>query len=73
MIVEEARKVLRDNGYFVDNLWCIDDVKLRFKCDDETAQDILYKALTNDWVVEQIHFAIRELCEEENLVEVDEE
>jgi hypothetical protein len=73
MIVEEAKKVLRDNGYFVDNLWHIDDVKTRYKCDDETAQDILNGALTNGYIMEQINEAIIEACEDDELEEVDEE
>lgn len=73
MSVEEAKKVLRDNGYFTDNLWHIDDVQLRYKCDEETAQDILNNALTNEWVMEQIHYAIQTQCEEEQLEEVEED
>lgn len=47
--VEKARQVLRDNGYFVDNLWHVDDVKERYNCtDDEQAQEILYNALTKE-------------------------
>ena len=46
-------------GYFIDNLWHVDDVKLRYNCDDnEQAQDILDKALTNEYTLEQIWFAI---------------
>lgn len=71
MSVEEAKKVLKENGYYVDNLWCNEDVQYRYKCDNETAQDILNKALTNEWVMEQIHYAIGEVCEQEQLEEVE--
>jgi hypothetical protein len=56
--IEQAKKTLRDAGYFTDNLWHIDDVKLRYICDDETALEILDNALTNDATMEQIWFAI---------------
>ena len=56
--VEQARQILRENGYFVDNLWHIDDVKMRYKCEDEQAQYVLNSALTNEATVEQIQFTI---------------
>ena len=27
MTIEQAKEVLKENGYYVDNLWHIDDVK----------------------------------------------
>ena len=68
MTVEQAKKVLRDNGYFVDNLWHVDDVKLRYNCDDdEVAQDILDRALTNDATMEQVWFALNMVAQDEGL------
>lgn len=52
--IEKAKAILRDAGYFVDNLWTIRDVQDRFECDDNTAQDILNNALTNEYIIEQI-------------------
>jgi hypothetical protein len=63
--VEKAKKVLREAGYFTDNLWHVDDVKLRFQVfDDEDAQDILQHALVNDWTMEQIHYIINDIATE---------
>ena len=60
-LVIEAKKVLKENGYFVDNLWHVDDVKSKFKCDDDdVAQEILNQALTNEATMEQIWFSIGE-------------
>ena len=56
--VENAKKLLKANGYFVDNLWCVDDVKGKFDCTDEEAQGVLYGALQNDATMEQIWLAI---------------
>lgn len=56
--IDKARKTLRDAGYFVDNLWHIDDVKLKFQVSDDEAQEILEDVLTNEWIMENIHFAI---------------
>ena len=64
--IANAKEVLRKAGYFVDNLWHIDDVKLRYNCeDDNQAQDILNSALTNDATMEQIWFAIDYVAQNE--------
>jgi hypothetical protein len=62
--VENARKVLRDHGYFVDNLWHIQDVQANYmKASDEDAQKILNTALTNEATMEQISLAITDAIE----------
>lgn len=70
--INNAKEVLRQAGYFVDNLWHIQDVMLRYKCDEETAMEVLDSALTNDAIMEQIHFAIRLTAEDMELKEQDE-
>lgn len=63
--VEDAKKILEKNGYFVANLWHVDDVTAwAYDCDEDTAQDILYKALTNDYVMDTIWQAI-DACAED--------
>ena len=62
--VENAKKVLRENGYFVDNLWHIQDVQANYmKASDEDAQKILNMALTNEATMEQISLAITDAIE----------
>jgi hypothetical protein len=56
--IEKAKATLRDAGFFVGNLWHVDDVYGKFSCDAETAQEILEGALTNDATMQQIWFAI---------------
>ena len=65
--IEYAKKVLKAYGYFVDNLWKVEDVKDRYECDEDTAQYILEQALTNDGTMERIWIAIDIFAEEENL------
>ncbi len=63
-----AKQVLRDAGYFVDNLWHVDDVKDRYHCDDnEQAQDILSTALTNEATMQQIWFALDMAAQDDGL------
>jgi hypothetical protein len=56
--IEKAKALLKENGYQVDNLWCIEDVKSKFDCTDDEAYDVVYRALTNDATMEQIWLAI---------------
>lgn len=55
--IDEARATLREAGYFVDNLWHVDDVKEKFT--DDWKQEILLNALTSDSVMELIHEQIK--------------
>jgi len=64
MTIEEAKQVLENNGYFVDNLWHIQDVKSKSSgISDEDAMGVLEQALTNDWIMEQINVTIGDLVE----------
>lgn len=58
MTTEQAREVLRNAGYYVDNLWSIQDV------DDDSLTDnvkqlVLNMALTNEHIMEEIQYGIR--------------
>jgi hypothetical protein len=64
MTTEEARKFLEEQGYYTGNLWHVSNVQQVKKCSDAEALDVLQKALTNEWVVEQIQFAIKEFSED---------
>ena len=67
--IDKARQTLKQAGFFVDNLWTIHDVMDKYECTEEEAQEVLNKALTNDWVVEQVQFVIGEVAEFMNLKE----
>ena len=67
--IEEAKRILKESGYFVDNLWSVHDVQDKFKCTDEQAQEILNKSLTNEATMEQIQYSIKEFAELKGLKE----
>ncbi len=69
--MEEAIKLLRDNGYFVDNLWQTCDVTMNYDCTEEEAQEVLLKAFNNEDVYEQIWNAISYEAEYMKLKHVD--
>lgn len=53
--IENAREILKREGYFVNNLWHIDDVKTFYKCNDEQAMEVLDHVLNgNDCVTDSI-------------------
>ena len=61
MTTTEAKQVLRDNGYFVDNLWHIHDVYnvADGNIQKDQAMQVLSMALTNDATMEQIWMSIQ--------------
>ena len=53
--IDYAKDVLKENGYFVDNLWHIQDVQHFYKCDDAMAMRVLDHVLNgNDKVTYEI-------------------
>jgi hypothetical protein len=71
--VEQAQEFLKEQGYFTDNLWHIEDVKCNFKCTDEEAQEVLNDVLTNDYFFEQTNNTIADTAREKGLEEIEEE
>lgn len=61
MNTTEAKQVLRQAGYFIDNLWHIDDVKNASgsNLSTEQAMQVLSMALTNEATMEQIWLSIQ--------------
>lgn len=67
--IEQAKQVLRNAGYYVDSLWQIADVKGKFECTDEQAQDVLEIAFSNDATYSQIWESIDDAAKELGLSE----
>ena len=61
--IEEAREFLKSKGYYVDNLWTIDDVQSQYECTDEEAYTILDRTLQHEWTIENIFDMIDESAE----------
>lgn len=59
MTTEEAKQVLRDAGYYVDNLWSIHDVDRNgVDMTDDQKYEILDGVLQSEWICEQITSSI---------------
>ena len=53
--IDNAKKVLRDNGYFVDILWSVDDVwDERFDCSEKMAQEVLFRVFSKNSIADEI-------------------
>lgn len=61
-MVENAKKVLSEAGYFTDSLWHVADVTSVCKCDYGDAREVLNGALGNDETVSQINYAIKDIA-----------
>ena len=68
--VREARDFLTDQGYYVGNLWMIDDV-LEYELEHGTKPNlteaeailVLDRVLSSEWLTEQVFVSIREHIE----------
>jgi hypothetical protein len=59
--VNQAKAILKDAGYYVDNLWHIDDVKgyEDFTENDDEAYSVLDEVLQSERIIEEINSAIQ--------------
>jgi hypothetical protein len=67
MTIDDAKKILEEQGYYADNLWHIDDVTSSWECSDTDAYKVLEMALRNEWVMEQISESIYLIAQDLNL------
>lgn len=67
MSTEQAKELLKKNGYYIDNLWHVDDVQQRCYCTEEEAQEILDMSLTNEGTMEHINDTIYHFIVEKDL------
>jgi len=65
--VANAREFLKSKGYYVNNLWTTGDVNQNYKCSEEVAYEILDRAMHNDATMQQIFFAIDDVCDDLNI------
>ena len=54
LTIDSAKQLLKDHGYYVDNLWHIDDVKQNYNVSDDEAYDILNESMQSTYIMENI-------------------
>jgi hypothetical protein len=67
MTTKEAKEVLKNAGYYVDNLWQTCDVTMNYNCTEEEAQKVLDRAFANEATYQQIWEAISYSAESMNI------
>jgi hypothetical protein len=65
--IDDAKKLLKEHGYFVDNLWQTEDVKMNYHCTEKQAQKVLGRVLQYDAIYELVWEGIKYEAEEMNL------
>lgn len=68
--VNEALDYLTSQGYFVENLWHIDDVQDIFNCTEQQAREVLDRAVCGEYIIEQINDRIMTFGRKDNLKEL---
>ena len=58
-IVENSRVALKEEGYYTDNLWHVNDVTNLYNCTDEQAMNILNRVMQSEAVIEYIFDSIK--------------
>ena len=51
---QSARDLLKKRGFFTDNLWSVEDIRINYECTEEEAQEVLNRSLTNDHIMSEI-------------------
>lgn len=69
--IENAKQVLRENGYFVDNLWQTCDVKNSYECTEQEAYNVLSEVFDTDNIQQEIAEMIWHIAEIMNLKQID--
>ncbi len=67
--IQNAKDLLERAGYFVQNLWHIQDVKIHFDCTDEEAMYILEQSLGGEYMNELSYDLIKVIGTENKLKE----
>ena len=67
--ISQAKDVLEEAGYYIRNLYQVEDVQSIYECTDNQAFDVLDKALDNNETANEIWENIRYFAEDIGLKE----
>lgn len=63
LTVEKAMDFLKEQGYYINNLYMLEDVTNYFDITDEGAEKVLDATFNSEYVSEEINLMIRETAE----------
>ena len=54
--IQNAKNILKDNGYYCDNLWHVDDITQNYpKYNSKDALEVLDDVMTSEYITETIY------------------
>lgn len=62
--IEKAKQLLKEAGYYTDNLWHINDVNSEYICTPQQAMEVLEKVLNSDPIKQEINETINMVAED---------
>lgn len=68
--IERAKALLKSHGYYVDNLWQVDDVIFSYECTEQEAQELLDEALTSDRIFSEVWNSIANTARDMNFKKI---
>lgn len=57
-----AKQLLASKGFYVENLWHVDDVMQNYHCNKDVAYDILHRVFNDESVTESIFNSVDDYC-----------
>lgn len=63
LTVQKAMDFLKSEGYYVNNLYMLEDVTNQFDITDEGAEKVLDATFNSEYVSEEINYSIRDNAE----------
>tara|TARA_R110000751_G_scaffold131443_1_gene233781 strand:- start:154 stop:369 length:216 start_codon:yes stop_codon:yes gene_type:complete len=63
MNTKQAKQVLKNAGYCVENLLHVSDVTDNYHCTESQASEVLSEALSNQWITEQMWAVVTDEAE----------
>lgn len=65
--IEQAKVLLHQNGYYIDNLWSVDDIQQSFYCTEHEAFEVLEDVFNSDYINEAIAGELMRVAEDREL------
>lgn len=63
----DLRNILEQRGYYMGNLWCLDDVMQNWDASPQEAKRILDKTVGGEWITQQVFEMIDEYADDMEL------
>jgi len=69
--IADAKELLREHGYYIHNMYHVDDVQSWYSCTDSEAMEGLELAIDNNGTANQVWESIRYFAQDMGLKEIE--